>query len=125
MMPFQYSLRIVGFRDLQILKMNNNTVVPFSIPCESWGSATHYQELSIPTPPHSFQYSLRIVGFRDNLVSANSPMRQTSFSIPCESWGSATQHERAPVAGTVLFQYSLRIVGFRDWLKFQAGREQE
>ena len=44
-------------------------LIPFSIPCESWGSATAAREV-----------------IRFSTVS--------SFSIPCESWGSATDSWR-------------------------------
>ena len=63
---FQYSLRIVGFRDRDHLPSCLPPLLPFSIPCESWGSAT--------------------LGRRDS-----SRIRSISFSIPCESWGSATR----------------------------------
>ena len=60
---FQYSLRIVGFRD----------------PADSRSTIS----------PYLFQYSLRIVGFRDSgsILFRRIP---PAFSIPCESWGSAT-----------------------------------
>ena len=112
---FQYSLRIVGFcdRELQttestskhlsvfpanrgvlrqalILKIPARQDKAFSIPCESWGSATGCGSPST----------------RDWLLS---------FSIPCESWGSATNP--GPIStliSEIHFQYSLRIVGFCD-----------
>ena len=37
---FQYSLRIVGFCDMPRHDRSLNHFRPFSIPCESWGSAT-------------------------------------------------------------------------------------
>ena len=37
---FQYSLRIVGFCDLWRGGLDGTVYAPFSIPCESWGSAT-------------------------------------------------------------------------------------
>ena len=37
----------------------------FSIPCESWGSATYHLSLCTNLITYNFQYSLRIVGFRD------------------------------------------------------------
>ena len=64
--PFQYSLRIVGFRDMPVLEVTMPPLHPFSIPCESWGSATQMRE------------------------STERAIRKAAFSIPCESWGSAT-----------------------------------
>ena len=87
-MAFQYSLRIVGFRDWTVAR-----------PCA--------------TSPR-FQYSLRIVGFRDrNHVHFPLSIREP-FSIPCESWGSATLRRAVEELSLADFQYSLRIVGFRD-----------
>ena len=74
---------------------------PFSIPCESWGSATEYVRPFLP----SFQIA---------------------FSIPCESWGSATSESPSGMVTHFAFQYSLRIVGFcdftwpRSWKPFRA-----
>ena len=103
----------MGFRDDPRLVGAVFVTYSFSIPCESWGSAT--QELEWRnTRVRFFQYSLRIVGFRDlnvghvvhlvfqlSVFPANRGVprhgdtRQdtpvaTAFSIPCESWGSAT-----------------------------------
>ena len=139
---FQYSLRIVGFRDgffafpppvnsrLSVFPANRGVPRPerplpgrcvsstFSIPCESWGSATLLAGIRC-THPRPFQYSLRIVGFRDcsyclhlrsalhklSVFPANrgvprqipssirSHQTPYAFSIPCESWGSATHHD--------------------------------
>ncbi len=61
---FQYSLRIVGFRDNCDLDPWTDDDVTFSIPCESWGSATVEYTVRV-LPDLNFQYSLRIVGFRD------------------------------------------------------------
>ena len=91
------------------------TNMPFSIPCESWGSATQKFDLisdlgkklfqyslrivGFRDPPIrgllqkgtlSFQYSLRIVGFRDIPFARSGDVHCPAFSIPCESWGSAT-----------------------------------
>ena len=158
---FQYSLRIVGFRDWNYVfdprATNRLSVFPanrgvprrahgfryvlvmwsFSIPCESWGSATRFSLRRIRSHSH-FQYSLRIVGFRDQgCIDIYSPgyttfsipceswgsatwrgnvksREVTPFSIPCESWGSATCRIDSTDASRNPFQYSLRIVGFRD-----------
>ena len=64
-------------------------ILPFSIPCESWGSATRPRPPARPLTTH-FQYSLRIVGFRDLDRKAAEAFLEENF------------------------QYSLRIVGFRD-----------
>ena len=123
---FQYSLRIVGFCDMDVLKKEAATRVPFSIPCESWGSATRRASRASRTRTRlsvfpanrgvlrrivwyamhvtvvSFQYSLRIVGFCDE------------------------KRVRDRVSPRDGFQYSLRIVGFCDYslvedhAKFQA-----
>ena len=123
---FQYSLRIVGFRDtvaspsrtalrnLSVFPANRGVPRPltnlqvalekkaFSIPCESWGSAT-----GTTSPFHvdtfNFQYSLRIVGFRDQKQARLIPLPSLPFSIPCESWGSATdQNPFCPHQDTIL-----------------------
>ena len=110
---FQYSLRIVGFRDskpttryrkaskLSVFPANRGvprrssdfncslSITTFSIPCESWGSATFWNDWKSYLFL-AFQYSLRIVGFRDLLY------RIAAYTL------------------YVIFQYSLRIVGFRD-----------
>ena len=138
---FQYSLRIVGFRDTGDRFDPVAFLYSFSIPCESWGSATGGDQA--PLPPHRllsvfpanrgvprprprrqvwrvqqhFQYSLRIVGFRDGFGPAAFPFALSPFSIPCESWGSATGDELIFHRFLILFQYSLRIVGFRDTLE--------
>ena len=75
----RHALKIAGYAE----------DVAFSIPCESWGSATRRGE-----PGHAqwsdFQYSLRIVGFCDVF------------------------QDRACAEEYLRFQYSLRIVGFCD-----------
>ena len=135
----------------------------FSIPCESWGSATRPVSQLRNLSSKTFQYSLRIVGFRDNSAdrcrfaehslsvfpanrgvprrrrpniprissqtfsipceswgSATIPntiymhIPNSAFSIPCESWGSATASITGRPRSRIVFQYSLRIVGFRD-----------
>ena len=183
---FQYSLRIVGFRDwtgrlltrrrwslsvfpanrgvprhkrhgcfscfvfLSVFPANRGVPRPtriatssgrscaFSIPCESWGSATRVFVAFVVVNGTIFQYSLRIVGFRDEAVEkaatsgsslsvfpANRGVprrlrdggvhaKAAAFSIPCESWGSATGFRGMAPGPLPAFQYSLRIVGFRD-----------
>ena len=109
---FQYSLRIVGFRDDPAQDLCDQQCQSFSIPCESWGSATLYDPdrdeftvLSVfpanrgvprliscrlkASTVLPFQYSLRIVGFRD-VLRFSMQWGILPFSIPCESWGSAT-----------------------------------
>ena len=111
---FQYSLRIVGFRDYyatlvfpcprrsfsipceswgsatpRICIRDACDARPFSIPCESWGSATSFW-IGCRVGRYSFQYSLRIVGFRDIYGIRGYHNGVEAFSIPCESWGSAT-----------------------------------
>ena len=61
---FQYSLRIVGFCDMEDVAKIVAVWEAFSIPCESWGSAT----------------------WRIHVFT----LMTKAFSIPCESWGSAT-----------------------------------
>ena len=87
---FQYSLRIVGFRDCEC-STDHREYCAFSIPCESWGSATAHKVITV------FAAIL-------------------TFSIPCESWGSATARCPNTAFCHPVFQYSLRIVGFRDAL---------
>ena len=86
----------------------------FSIPCESWGSATPFWfkgredfwvfqyslrivgfrdsivRAVVSSLLVTFQYSLRIVGFRDRGDATHIKAKIGTFSIPCESWGSAT-----------------------------------
>ena len=110
---FQYSLRIVGFCDKPAKIPAPLRRRTFSIPCESWGSATPRRSFP-PTRTATFQYSLRIVGFCDGVwvgvcvgvdvlsvfpanrgvlrhgMRPKAGMPPSAFSIPCESWGSAT-----------------------------------
>ena len=79
----------MGFRDLDFLRKMNRPLPPFSIPCESWGSATNSHQWQ-PVHRLDFQYSLRIVGFRDWMWAVLAVLALEAFSIPCESWGSAT-----------------------------------
>ncbi len=91
-LPFQYSLRIVGFCDrLQARRVSQGTI-PFSIPCESWGSATAEN-----TAIHSEKSTLSVFPanrgvLRLSMTSATAVI-SWSFSIPCESWGSATHFQ--------------------------------
>ena len=88
-LDFQYSLRIVGFCDVKARSRPFKHDDTFSIPCESWGSATG----NMPRP---------------------AVVKTRTFSIPCESWGSATFCRRPQGVSPWIFQYSLRIVGFCD-----------
>ena len=98
--PFQYSLRIVGFRDEFVTQVAQ-------------------------ADPKIFQYSLRIVGFRDLIYGSILGSISTSFSIPFESWGSATSNQSIPLLRCPGFQYSLRIVGFRDAGYYPAPKQQQ
>ena len=112
---FQYSLRIVGFRDVMLADKGITVPVTFSIPCESWGSATNAE----PTPAHhplSFQYSLRIVGFRDKMVILSPPSRPKLSVFPANRGVPRPYTFVKYEHGKRDFQYSLRIVGFRDIL---------
>ena len=87
---FQYSLRIVGFCDSPTWGRTVGFLPTFSIPCESWGSATRR-------------------------LAPQFLLFPCSFSIPCESWGSATfPGDWVGITEPQDFQYSLRIVGFCD-----------
>ncbi len=134
---FQYSLRIVGFCDNHMIpspfRRNRLSVFPanrgvlrleshlsilrhvyaFSIPCESWGSATGV-DVGTAVGVFVFQYSLRIVGFCDYDDPHAFTPADMAFSIPCESWGSATCATNLYHKPDTSFQYSLRIVGFCD-----------
>ena len=71
--------------------LRRGDTVTFSIPCESWGSATLSATEMAEGLVKNFQYSLRIVGFRDFFLKMGLKGGASStFSIPCESWGSAT-----------------------------------
>ena len=136
--PFQYSLRIVGFRDDASTPNGSTLRSSFSIPCESWGSATPgISNVMFSFPP--FQYSLRIVGFRDgytfpdtfhvchlSVFPANrgvprqirffsALLAQSSLSVfPANRGVPRLVLPRRMGGGEEIFQYSLRIVGFRD-----------
>ena len=137
---FQYSLRIVGFRDEAKGLQELSERMPFSIPCESWGSATGTEGEPNTHPQTSFSIPCESWGsathqHRPDTLRAMRP----TFSIPCESWGSATRRfpnsmscrktlsvfpanrgvprrvrSVAHFLSGHIFQYSLRIVGFRD-----------
>ena len=110
----------------------------FSIPCESWGSATTWSAWSEGTPKQKlsvfpanrgvlrrcceghggpaeehFQYSLRIVGFCDagaDVVTISRLIFQYSLRIV----GFCDRKALCRSAHHRIFQYSLRIVGFCD-----------
>ena len=86
----------------------------FSIPCESWGSATNSWLKHNPTIS-AFSIPCESWGSATP-VGETLPKSISSFSIPCESWGSATSVRQEIVVNIKPdFQYSLRIVGFRDF----------
>ena len=112
---FQYSLRIVGFRDRGVTRGSRSTWTSFSIPCESWGSATELEAIGsdivvklsvfpanrgVPRPttfvchliiPTTFSIPCESWGSATALLGKVSIEHTTNpFSIPCESWGSAT-----------------------------------
>ena len=86
---FQYSLRIVGFRDLPEATRAASQVALSVFPANR-GVPRPYLDHFPPRGHIDFQYSLRIVGFRDEVPCRQEEDRNSSF------------------------QYSLRIVGFRD-----------
>ena len=101
--------------------LNTSNSSTFSIPCESWGSATLHV-LRYTRVFSDFQYSLRIVGFCD-----------ITWSWTCRpaAWLSVFPANRGVLRRTTLtqprlrissrFQYSLRIVGFCDFALHHGG----
>ena len=61
----------------------------FSIPCESWGSATQRCDQGMPSPLCLSVFPANRGVLRQPVDSADV-IRKMPFSIPCESWGSAT-----------------------------------
>ena len=111
---FQYSLRIVGFRDLGGWGLKIPLEIVLSVFPANRGVPRQKMVIVYFMSTIPFQYSLRIVGFRDlssgaymlnqiilSVFPANRgvPRRGTSVRVHYPSYG---------------FQYSLRIVGFRD-----------
>ena len=114
MFPFQYSLRIVGFRDNGISANHLALYNSFSIPCESWGSATRnlWPEMRRII---NFQYSLRIVGFRDDSRRLAFTFCEKHFQYSLRIVGFRDSTGTRGHSFRLSFQYSLRIVGFRDF----------
>ena len=134
---FQYSLRIVGFCDsdshrhvqpnqkLSVFPANRGVLrlrggcggsfapLAFSIPCESWGSATLIHNLRVMNRNRLSVFPANRGVLRHRLRWHLIPCIE-SFSIPCESWGSATRMMVRHITMCSIFQYSLRIVGFCD-----------
>ena len=128
----------MGFRDRDLVLPSPLLGVAFSIPCESWGSATpdtgpesaiRDEPFSIPceswgsatlsaSGSHHVLVTLSVFpanrGVPRHALKLVTVAIDATFSIPCESWGSATSEWSHHPEWARAFQYSLRIVGFRD-----------